>query len=62
MQYDVNTAIIHLQFTTSQAARFALGMGVDPEDIAAYLEDLAGAIRDPGSVAENMSPIRPDEF
>jgi hypothetical protein len=55
-------AQVHLQFTTTMAARFALGAGVAAEDVAECLESLAHAIRCPGDVAEDMSPIRPDEF
>ena len=56
------TSVVWLQFTTSQAARFALGNGADRETVARVLEDLAAAIRDPGTVAEDVSPILPDEF
>ena len=35
---------------TGQAARGALGAGLSPEEVAAELESLADAIRDPGSV------------
>lgn len=56
----VNT--VWLQFTTSQAARFALGYGVERATVVATLRSLADAIEDPTTVAENMSPILPDEF
>jgi len=42
---------------TGQAARGALGAGLSPEEVAAELESLADAIRDPGSVAESMYAI-----
>ena len=42
---------------TGQAARGALSQGLSPDDVAAELESLADAIRDPGSVAESMYAI-----
>lgn len=56
------SAFINLQFTTTMAARLALGFGIADDDVAGWLESLAHAIRHPGDVAEDMSPIRPDEF
>jgi len=55
-------SVVTLQFLTSQAARFALGNGVPRDTVVAILRDLSAAIADPGSVAEDMSPILPDEF
>jgi hypothetical protein len=46
--------------TTDLAARLALGNGLSPEDVAGALESLAAAIREPGNVAEDMSPITAD--
>jgi hypothetical protein len=59
---DLTTAIVNLEFTATYAARFALGCGADRETVALVLESLAAAVRDPATVAENMSPILPDEF
>jgi len=42
---------------TGQAARGALSEGLSPEEVAAELEALAEAIRNPGSVAESMFPV-----
>lgn len=56
------TALNHLMGSTTFAARFALGAGVGREDVARVLEDLANAIRNPGDVAEDMSPITLDEI
>lgn len=42
---------------TAHAARGALSQGLSPDDVALELEALAAAIRDPGSVAENMYAI-----
>lgn len=71
------TAITNLAFTATYAARFALGclakpyeMGQDAwrvddesrEAVALVLESIATAVRTPGLVAENFSPIRFDEF
>jgi hypothetical protein len=56
------SAVINLEFIVSQSARFALGNGVTAETVAMILEGYANAIRNPGDVAENMSPITPDEF
>lgn len=55
-------AIQHLQASTTFAARWALGQGVSSEDVATSLENLAHAIRKPGDVAEDMSPITPDDI
>ena len=55
-------AVVWLQFTTSQAARFALGNGADRETVVAVLRTLADAVAEPQNVAEDMSPILPDEF
>lgn len=43
------------------AARRALGNGIDVDTVASTLEDMAHAIRVPGDVAEDMSPIKPDD-
>ena len=56
------TSVVHLQFTATYAARFALGCGVDRETVAMVLEDEAAAIRNPLSIDSDMSPIMPDEF
>lgn len=42
---------------TGHAARSALGAGLNRSEVAAELAALADAIADPGSVAENMSPL-----
>jgi hypothetical protein len=72
-----DTAITNLGFTASYAARFALGCLAEPyergqsywrvsdesrEAVARVLEGLAAAVRSPGEVDEDMSPIRFDEF
>ena len=54
-------AIEHLQGSTTFAARFALGQGVDRELVAQILEALANAIRNQ-DVAEDMSPITLDDI
>ena len=55
-------AIEHLQGSTAFAARWALGQGLESDDVAKVLEALAHAIREPGDVAENMSPITLDDI
>ena len=55
-------AIEHLQGSTAFAARWALGQGLSNEEVAEVLETLAHAIRNPGDVAEDMSPITLDEI
>jgi hypothetical protein len=55
-------AIEHLQGSTTFAARFALGQGLDSETVAQCLEDLANGIRNPTDVAEDMSPITLDDI
>jgi hypothetical protein len=50
-------ASIMLQYQTTIAARTALGHGIHREEVARCLEDLAAAIRDPGTVPEDMNPI-----
>lgn len=57
-----NAAITNLQFTVSQAARFALGGNVDRDTIISVLRDLADAIEDPNSIVEDLSPIPWDNF
>lgn len=51
-------AVLILCRATCVAARTALGDGLDPRTVAEVLEDLANAVRNPGDVAEDMSPIR----
>lgn len=51
------TAKLMLQQGADTVARVALGNGLDRETVAFYLRTLADAIEDPGSVAEDMSPI-----
>ena len=58
---DIYEAYEKLILATDVAARRALGEGIDRESVAAELEALADAIRDPGSVAEDMSPILPGD-
>lgn len=55
-------AVVNLQAATTFAARFALGSGVDRETAAMVLEDLANAIRNPGTVAESTAPITLDDL
>jgi hypothetical protein len=54
---DSSTAFLLLNRQIDVAARCALGDGIDAHDIAETLRSLADAIEDPGSVAEDMSPI-----
>jgi hypothetical protein len=54
---EIYEAYAILCAVTGHAARGALGAGISPEDVAAELESLANAIRDPGSVAESMYAI-----
>ena len=56
------SAIEHLQGSTTFSARWALGQGLDNDTVARVLEDLAHAIRDPSDVAEDMSPITLDDI
>jgi hypothetical protein len=71
------TAITGLQFTVSYAARYALGCLARPyerkqsewrvndedrEAVALVFDSMAAAIRDPSLIAEDISPIRWDEF
>jgi hypothetical protein len=58
---DVQEAYNRLIYATDVAARRALGNGLGRDEVAQELEALADAIRDPGSVAEDMSPIGPDD-
>jgi hypothetical protein len=55
-------AVDHLCATTTFAARFALGQGIDRATVASVLEDLANAIRNPGDVAESTEPITLDDL
>lgn len=50
-------AILMLQRGTEVAARIALGDGISRQMVAIVLRDLADAIEDPSSVAEDMSPL-----
>lgn len=54
---DEHTAMLMFQQSADIAARVALGNGLDPHTVAFYLRTLSDAIADPGSVAEDMSPI-----
>jgi hypothetical protein len=56
---DIPRAYNELNYTTTIAARRALGNGMARDEVADELYALADAIKDPGSVAENMSPIGP---
>jgi hypothetical protein len=56
------TAVTNLAFAVTYAARFALGCGCDRETVVLILEGLAAAVRNPGEVAEDMSPIPYDDF
>lgn len=51
-----------LQGYTTFAARWALGQGLSSDEVARVLEDLAHAVREPGDVAEDMSPITLDDI
>ena len=44
------------------AARLALGFGIADDDVAGWLESSRARDPPPRHVAEDMSPIRPDEF
>lgn len=50
-------AILMLQRSSGLAARIALGDGVSRSMVAICLHELAEAIEDPSTVAEDMSPI-----
>lgn len=54
---DERTAVLILQQGADAVSRIALGNGLPRETVAFYLRTLADAIEDPGSVAEDMSPI-----
>ena len=54
--------VTNFQASTTFAARYALGAGVDRETVAAALESLAHAIRHPEDVAESMSPLTLDDL
>lgn len=49
--------MIIFQYQLSLATRVALGDGIDKESIASALENMANAIRNPGTVVEDTSPI-----
>jgi len=53
----IGEAYMILCAVTAQAARGALSQGLSADDVAQELESLADAIRDPGTVAENMYAI-----
>lgn len=48
---------IILGYNVTLAARAALGDGLEREHVANVLADLANAIRNPDSVAEDMEPV-----
>ena len=54
---DPGDVIERFANNATRLARLALGNGLTPDEVADELELLASAVRNPASVAEDMSPI-----